>query len=121
MLEAFLQSSKKPSEEKIDIAKLEDLKKQMISIAQHKSNHAAFLIDSYRKEFVAAGGDMSGLYEILLPVYEQAYIDQLKVAEEFKTISNGVYYKKILERADNYADYIKFIKSRLKAKARASP
>ena len=120
MLEAILQVFKKPSNKEPKAANLESLKKQIIIIAQHKSNYAAFLIDLYLKEFVEFGGDKSGLYTILLPVYEQAYLDQLKVAEEFKGISGGIYYDKILKRADDYASEVRLIKSRLKTKARAS-
>ena len=66
------------------------------------------------------GGHDEDLYEVLLPVYEQAYLDQLEVAEEFRKISGGVYFDMVMNYARSYASEIKRIKNKLNQKAKAS-
>lgn len=66
------------------------------------------------------GGHDEDLYEVLLPVYEQAYLDQLKVAEEFRKISGGIYFDMVMNYARSYASEIKRIKNKLNQKAKAS-
>jgi len=121
MLEAILKSSKSPSDKELRAARIESIKQQIIIISKYRSNCAAFLLDHYfRRELKDLGGHDEDLYEVLLPVYEQAYLDQLKVAEEFRKISGGIYFDMVMNYARSYASEIKRIKNKLNQKAKAS-
>jgi len=121
MLEAILKHFRSPSDAELAAAKLERMRARIINVAKYKSNHTAFILDHYLlKEFDEAGGNRDELYEILLPVYEQAYKDQSRLTEEFKKISNGLYFDMVMNYARAYASEVNRIKNKLKQKAMAS-
>jgi hypothetical protein len=121
MLEAILKAFRSPPDEELAAAKLESMRARIINVAKYKSNHTAFILDHYLlKEFDEAGGNREELYDILLPVYEQAYKDQLKVAEEFRDISEGIYFDMVMNYANAYASEAKRLKLKLNNKAMAS-
>lgn len=135
MLEAILKLSKSPSDKgvhssakiesveqkKLRTARIESIKQQIISISKYRSNCAAFLLDHYfRRELKDLGGHDEDLYEVLLPVYEQAYLDELEVAEEFRKISGGIYFEMVMNYASAYASEASRIKNKLEQKTKAS-
>ena len=121
MLEAILRAFRSPSKEELDAAKLATARAHIINVAQFRSNHTAFLLDHYLlKEFDDAGGNRDELYEMLLPVYEQAYKDQQALAEEFKKVSRGLYFGMVMNYASAYASEVKRIKLKLKQKVKVS-
>ncbi len=121
MLEAILRAWKHPSKDEPDAAKLASARACVLNVAKYLSNHTAFILDHYLlKEFVDAGGNKETLYAILLPVYEQAYKDQFRLAEEFKKISGGIYFEMVMNYASAYASEVKRIKSKLEQKTKAS-
>jgi len=121
MREAILKRSKSPSDKEPRTARIESIKQQIINISKYRSNCTAFLLDHYfRRELKDLGGHDEDLYKVLLPVYEQAYLDQLKVAEEFRKISGGIYFDMVMNYARSYASEIKRIKNKLNQKAKAS-
>jgi hypothetical protein len=118
MLEAILKAFRSPSDAELAAAKLESMRARIINVAKYLSNHTAFILDHYLlKEFDEAGGNRDELYEILLPVYEQAYKDQYKLAEEFKKISKGLYFDMVMNYASAYASEVKRIKNKLERKS----
>ena len=121
MLEAILKHFSSPSGEELAAAKLARAKARVLNAAKYLSNHTAFILDHYLlKEFDEAGGNREELYYILLPVYEQAYKDQAKLAEEFKKISKGVYFNMVMNEALGYASEVKRLKGRLNKKSKVS-